>query len=78
MNIKFTKRKKRELTYSVKTITTTTTEIPELPGKTSNSFLATKMQKTATGATMRNIVKKTDKASGPKTNLPPRQNFCTS
>ena len=55
---------------------TTIIDMPQWSEKSSISFLATKTQKTATGAIMRNIVRNSDLTSGPKMNRPQRKNFC--
>ncbi|KAG5617563.1 hypothetical protein H5410_017387 [Solanum commersonii] len=51
------------LTYTEKTTATTMIDHPQSPAKSSTNFLATKTQKTATGATIRKIVIKTDLTS---------------
>jgi hypothetical protein len=71
------RERERELTYTVKTTATTIIDIPKWWEKLSISFLATKTQKTATGATIRNIVNPRDLTSGPNMNLPWRKNICT-
>lgn len=58
------------LTYIEKTTATTMIDHPQSPAKSSTIFLATKTQKTTTGATIRKIVIKSDLTSGPKMNLP--------
>uniref|UniRef100_A0A0E0AY51 Uncharacterized protein n=1 Tax=Oryza glumipatula TaxID=40148 RepID=A0A0E0AY51_9ORYZ len=45
-----------QLGWNGETTTTTITEIPQSPGKSSMRCLATNTQKATTGATMRNIV----------------------
>jgi len=45
-------------------------DTPQWSENSSNSFLATKTQKTATGATMSKIVSPNDLTSGPNMNLP--------
>lgn len=42
------------------------------------SFVATETQKTETGATTRNMVRRSDRTSGPNTNLPSRKNICNA
>ena len=51
-------------------------DIPQSFGKSSSSFLATKTQKTAMGAVIRNMVSIIDLASGPNISLPPQRNTC--
>lgn len=58
------------------TTATAIMDIPQWSEKASISFLATKTQKTATGATIRKIVSASDLTSGPNMNLPWRKNFC--
>jgi len=60
----------------VKTTATRIIETPQLSEKSSISLLATKMQKIVTGATTRLMVRPSDLTSGPKINLPWRQNIC--
>jgi len=54
----------------VNTTATAIMDIPQWSEKSSISFLATKTQKTATGATIRKIVSASDLTSGPNMNLP--------
>lgn len=62
------------LTYMVKTITMTIIEIPQWSGKSLIRCLATNIQKTTTGARMRNIVRNKDLTSGPNMNRPCKKN----
>ena len=54
----------------VKTTATETIESPQVSEKSTISLLATKMQKTITGTTMRVMVRPSDLTSGPNINLP--------
>jgi len=54
----------------VNTTATAIMDIPQWSEKASISFLATKTQKNATGATIRKIVSASDLTSGPNMNLP--------
>jgi len=60
----------------VNTTATAIIDIPQSSEKSSISFLATKIQNSATGATIRNTVNASDLTSGPKINLPRRKNIC--
>lgn len=65
---------KKKLTKSVRAISTAIIDHPVWWGKSSNSFLATIPQNTATGRTIRNIDINIDFTSGPKISLPPQRN----
>jgi len=54
----------------VNTTAMTIIDIPQSSEKSSISFLATKIQNTATGTTIRSVVNASDLTSGPKINLP--------
>lgn len=69
-------KKGRLLTSNVRTIATTNIDIPKWWEKSSFSFLATKTQKIAAGATIRNMVNRRDLASGPKISLPWSKKVC--
>lgn len=66
-----------ELTYAVKTIATTRMAYPALYGDNScRRCLVTTMQKMMTGTMINDKVTRSDLASGPNINLPPRINSC--